>query len=47
VVIATFTCDATVDCCAFAAKQAIVAGDLGGRVHFFLLEGIVGDTRPR
>jgi WD40 repeat protein len=28
-VIATFTSDAPVACCAFAAKQTIVAGDTG------------------
>jgi WD40 repeat protein len=43
--ITTFTCDAAVFCCAFAANQTIVAGDAVGRVHFLALEGIVGDTR--
>jgi hypothetical protein len=44
--IATFTCDGAVNCCAFASNQTIVAGDAGGRVHFLALEGIVGDTGP-
>jgi WD40 repeat protein len=36
--LATFTCDAPVDCCACAGALRIVAGDGGGRVHFLQLE---------
>ena len=31
-VLATFTCDAGVFCCAFASQRVIVVGDEGGRV---------------
>jgi WD40 repeat protein len=36
--LATFTCDAPPQCCAFAGAHRIVAGDSAGRVHFLLLE---------
>jgi len=37
--LATFTCDGPAECCAFsAARQLIVAGDVGGHVHFLHLE---------
>jgi WD40 repeat protein len=36
-VVATFTCDASAMCCAFAGAQSIVAGDFAGRVHFLEL----------
>jgi WD40 repeat protein len=36
--IATFTCDSSTGCCAFANSRAIVAGDNGGRIHFLSLE---------
>jgi WD40 repeat protein len=36
--IATFHCDGSARCCAFAGEQRIVAGDFGGRVHFLMLE---------
>jgi WD40 repeat protein len=36
---ATFTCDGAATCCAFSeALDLIVAGDLGGHVHFLHLE---------
>jgi WD40 repeat protein len=31
---ATFHCDASAGCCAFADNQKIIAGDYGGRLHF-------------
>ena len=38
-VFATFTCDVAADCCAFSdALDLIVAGDIGGHVHFLHLE---------
>ncbi len=36
--IATFTCDSSTACCAFASDQALVAGDGNGRVLFLWLE---------
>jgi hypothetical protein len=33
-----FTADAALHCCAFAAAQTILAGDLLGHVHFLKLE---------
>jgi len=36
--IATFHCDASARCCAFADDHRIVAGDAGGRVYFLVLE---------
>ncbi len=36
--IATFTCDSSAVCCAFADECTVMAGDLGGRVHFLSLE---------
>jgi WD40 repeat protein len=36
--IATFRCDASASCCAFADERRIVAGDAGGRVYFLALE---------
>jgi WD40 repeat protein len=36
--LATFTCDAAANCCAFADDRKIVAGDASGRVHFLQLE---------
>jgi WD40 repeat protein len=36
--IATFHCDASAHCCAFADGRRIVAGDEGGRVYFLALE---------
>jgi WD40 repeat protein len=36
--VATFTCDVPVRCCAFAGRSRIVAGDMSGRVHFLSLE---------
>jgi WD40 repeat protein len=32
--LATFTCDAPAQCCAFAGSRVIIAGDAAGRVHF-------------
>ena len=38
-VLATFTCDAAANCCAFSeALELIVVGDSGGHVHFLRLE---------
>jgi len=37
-VLATFTCDEAVLCCAFAGARTIVAGDAGGGVYFLALE---------
>jgi WD40 repeat protein len=37
-VVATFSCDGSARCCAFAGAGKIVAGDAGGRVHFLALE---------
>jgi WD40 repeat protein len=37
-VIATFYCDDTPRCCAFADDDRVVAGDDGGRVYFLSLE---------
>jgi len=36
--LATFTCDATLRCCAISGARRIVAGDEAGRVHFLSLE---------
>jgi WD40 repeat protein len=36
--IATFHCEGSASCCAFAGKRRIVAGDWGGRVYFLALE---------
>ena len=36
--IATFTCDAAVHCCAFIGDAKLIAGDAGGRVHFLRVE---------
>jgi WD40 repeat protein len=36
--IATFTCDAQAQCCAFAGNHTIVAGDNSGQVHFLALK---------
>jgi WD40 repeat protein len=36
--LATFYCDASALCCAFAGNDAIVAGDAGGWVHFLKFE---------
>ena len=36
--IATFSCEASVRCCAFASDTTIVAGDQSGRVHLLVLE---------
>jgi hypothetical protein len=39
-VLATFTCDNALCCCAYSeALKLIVAGDTGGHVHFLRLEG--------
>jgi WD40 repeat protein len=35
--VATFTCDASAQCCAFAGEHSIIAGDFAGRVHFLQL----------
>lgn len=35
--VATFTCDASAECCAFAGARSIVTGDSVGRVHFLEL----------
>jgi WD40 repeat protein len=35
--VATFTCDASALCCAFAGVRSIVTGDSAGRVHFLEL----------
>jgi len=35
--VATFTCDASAQCCAFARAHSIAAGDIAGRVHFLEL----------
>jgi hypothetical protein len=35
--IATFTCDGTVNCCAFITVDRFIAGDAGGHVHFLRL----------
>jgi WD40 repeat protein len=35
--VATFTCDSSAQCCAFAGSRSIVSGDSLGRVHFFEL----------
>jgi WD40 repeat protein len=35
--VATFTCDASAHCCAFAGVHNMVAGDSAGRVHFLEL----------
>ena len=41
---ATFTCDGAANCCAFSdALELIVAGDVGGHVHFLHLE----EPKPR
>ena len=37
-IMATFTCDAPANCCAFAGNTKIVAGDDLGRLHFLQLE---------
>jgi WD40 repeat protein len=37
-VIATFTADAPMLCCAFATNRTLVAGDHGGHLHFLALE---------
>jgi hypothetical protein len=34
---ATFTCDSSAQCCAFAGAHSIVSGDSLGRVHFLEL----------
>jgi WD40 repeat protein len=36
--LATFHCDASPECCAFAGVQVIVVGDAGGRLHFLRIE---------
>jgi len=36
--LATFHCDASAHCCAFADQYRVVAGDEGGRVYFLALE---------
>ena len=38
ILIATFHCDASSRCCAFADSRRIVAGDDGGRVYILSLE---------
>ena len=43
--LATFHCDASPWCCAFASGQTIVAGDAGGRLHFLRLEERTGPPR--
>jgi WD40 repeat protein len=35
--VATYTCDASAQCCTFAGSHGIVAGDYAGRVHFLEL----------
>jgi WD40 repeat protein len=35
--VATFTCDAPAECCAFDGARSIVTGDRVGRVHFLEL----------
>jgi WD40 repeat protein len=37
-VLATFYCDASVGCCAFAGAHTVIAGDAGGRLHFLRIE---------
>ena len=37
-VLAGFTCDAALLCCAFAGRDTILAGDAGGRLHLLTLE---------
>jgi WD40 repeat protein len=38
-VLATFTCDGTVNCCAYShVLMMIVGGDQGGHLHFLRLE---------
>ena len=36
--VTTFTCDASVLCCAISGARRVVAGDEAGRVHFLSLE---------
>ncbi len=36
--LAIFTCDDELSCCAFVDDRRIVAGDWGGRIHFLSLE---------
>ena len=36
--IATFSCDASAQCCTLANEWTIVAGDAGGRLHILALE---------
>lgn len=38
VLVAAFTCDAPVDCCAIIGHDKVICGDVGGRVHFLGLE---------
>jgi WD40 repeat protein len=38
--LATFTADAAMRCCAFVGAQIILAGDVGGHVHFLKLENL-------
>jgi WD40 repeat protein len=35
---AVFTCDGSVECCAFAADDMVLAGDATGKVHFLSIE---------
>jgi WD40 repeat protein len=45
--LATFRCDARPNCCTFASRQKMIAGDAGGRLQFLLLEeGTPGETGP-
>jgi hypothetical protein len=37
-VIATFVCDARVDCCAIVDELTLIAGDAAGRIHWLRLE---------
>jgi WD40 repeat protein len=36
--IATFSCDTSVECCDFASKTTIVAGNASGQIHILALE---------
>jgi WD40 repeat protein len=46
IALATFYCDARVNCCAFAGGQTIVAGDYSGRLHFLHLEEPTSNSSP-
>ena len=43
--VATFTCDSPLECCAFANARIIVAGDAVGRLHVLVLEEPLSDWR--